>query len=50
MERFCNDRFSISTQKWRLKIKILKEMLKIKGLDMVDTVPEELWTEVHNIV
>ena len=25
-------------------------MLKIIGLDMVDTVPEQLWTEVHNIV
>ena len=30
--------------------KNLKEMLKIKGLDMVDTIPEELRTEVHNIV
>ena len=25
-------------------------MNKIKGLDLVDRVPEELWTEVHNIV
>ena len=23
---------------------------RFKGLDMVDRVPEELWTEVHNIV
>ena len=22
---------------------------KFKGLDLVDRVPEELWTEVHNI-
>ena len=22
----------------------------LKGLDLVDTVPEELWTEVHNII
>ena len=21
-----------------------------KGLDLIDSVPEELWTEVHNIV
>ena len=25
-------------------------MNRIKGLDLVDRVPEELWTEVHNIV
>ena len=25
-------------------------MNKFKGLDLVDRVPEELWTEVHNIV
>ena len=25
-------------------------MNRFKGLDMVDRVPEELWTEVHNIV
>ena len=23
---------------------------RIKGLDLIDRVPEELWTEVHNIV
>ena len=23
---------------------------RFKGLDVVDRVPEELWTEVHNIV
>ena len=23
---------------------------KFKGLDMIDKVPEELWTEVHDIV
>ena len=23
---------------------------KFKGLDLIDRVPEELWTEVHNIV
>ena len=23
---------------------------KFKGLDMIENVPEELWTEVHNIV
>ena len=23
---------------------------KFKGLDLVDRVPKELWTEVHNIV
>ena len=23
---------------------------RFKGLDLIDTVPEELWTEVHNIV
>ena len=25
-------------------------MNRFKGLDLVDKVPEELWTEVHNIV
>ena len=25
-------------------------MNRFKGLDLVDTVPEELWTEIHNIV
>ena len=25
-------------------------MNKYKGLDLIDRVPEELWTEVHNIV
>ena len=23
---------------------------RFKGLDLIDTVPDELWTEVHNIV
>ena len=23
---------------------------RFKGLDLIDQVPEELWTEVHNIV
>ena len=23
---------------------------RFKGLDLIDSVPEELWTEVHNIV
>ena len=23
---------------------------RFKGLDLIDTVPEELWTEVHDIV
>ena len=25
-------------------------MTRSKGLDLVDRVPEKLWTEVHNIV
>ena len=25
-------------------------MNRFKGLDLVDRVPEELWTEVHNII
>ena len=25
-------------------------MNRFKGLDLVDRVPEELWTEVHNLV
>ena len=25
-------------------------MNRLKGLDLVDRVPKELWTEVHNIV
>ena len=25
-------------------------MNRFKGLDLVDTVPEELWAEIHNIV
>ena len=23
---------------------------RFKGLDLIDRVPEELWTEVHNII
>ena len=23
---------------------------RFRGLDLIDTVPEELWTEVHNII
>ena len=23
---------------------------RFRGLDLIDTVPEELWTEVHNIL
>ena len=25
-------------------------MIKFKGLDLIEWVPEELWMEVHNIV
>ena len=33
------------------QIKSLLEVTnKFKGLDLIDRVPEELWTEVHNIV
>ena len=28
----------------------MEVMNRFKGLDLVDRVPEELWTEVHNIV
>ena len=28
----------------------MKVRNRFKGLDLVDRVPEELWTEVHNIV
>ena len=34
-----------------LNIKLnLEVMNRFKGLDLVDKVPEELWTEVHNVV
>ena len=29
---------------------IAEVMNRVKGLDLVDRMPEELWTEVHNIV
>ena len=29
---------------------IIQSKRQIKGLDLIDRVPEELWTEVHNIV
>ena len=29
---------------------IVEVMNRFKGLDLVDRVPEELWTEVHNTV
>ena len=29
---------------------IMEVMNRCKGLDLVDRVPEELWTEVHNVV
>ena len=28
----------------------MKVTNRFKGLDLTDTVPEELWTKVHNIV
>ena len=28
----------------------MKVTNRFKGLDMIDRVPEELWTEVHNII
>ena len=28
----------------------MKVTNRFKGLDLIDRVPEELWTEVHNIV
>ena len=28
----------------------VEETNRFKGLDLIDTVPEELWTEVHDIV
>ena len=28
----------------------VEETTRFKGLDLVNKVPEELWTEVHNIV
>ena len=28
----------------------LEVTTRLKGLDLVDTVPEELWVEIHNIV
>ena len=27
----------------------VEETTRFKGLDLIDRVPEELWTEVHNI-
>ena len=29
---------------------IVEVMRRFKGLDLVDRVPEELWTDIHNIV
>ena len=29
---------------------MVEAMNRFKGLDLVNSVPEELWTEVHNIV
>ena len=29
---------------------IVEVIDRFKGLDLIDRVPEELWTEVHNIV
>ena len=29
---------------------LLEVMKRFRGLDLIDKVPEELWTEVHNIV
>ena len=40
--------------KWALKAslwtKLVEVMIKFKGLDLIEWVPEELWMEVHNIV
>ena len=51
----------ISTDGWKLNgfeiisqhhkaIYAVKMMNRFKGLDLVNRVPEELWTEVHNII
>ena len=29
---------------------VVKARSRFKGLDLIDTMPEELWTEVHDIV
>ena len=29
---------------------LVEVMWRFKGLDLVDRVPEELWTDIHNIV
>ena len=29
---------------------IVKERNRFKGLDLIDRVPDELWTEIHDIV
>ena len=29
---------------------IVKERNRFKGLDLIDRVPDELWTEVHDVV
>ena len=51
----CSSAFSISSfYIWKFLVHIqLKPTLRILSiirLDLVDRVPEELWTEVHNIV
>ena len=32
------------------KMSCVKRVARFKVLDLIDRVPEELWTEVHNIV
>ena len=36
--------------KWALETKLLEVTNRLKGLDLVDRVHEELWTEVRNTV
>ena len=45
-----------TTRPFRYDLKLIhfdytvEAMNRFKGLDLVDRVPEELWTKVHNIV
>ena len=42
--------FFITSVTWEAQDYTVKVTSRFKGLDLIDRVPEELWTEIHNIV
>jgi len=46
----CRYGTTTTTKKTQFKNYTVKVRNRFKGLDLIDSVPDELWTEVHDIV